>query len=124
MAKLLLVEDHTFNQDMLARRLELRDHEVIKANDGHMAIIQAREQLPHVILMDIHLPIMNGLDASRAIKSCSKTRHIPIVAVTAHTFEEFRLRALEVGCDAFETKPIDMQRLMTTINRLLDTQVK
>jgi CheY-like chemotaxis protein len=117
--KVLLVEDNELNRDMLSRRLIRRGFNVVTAVDGESAIQISRESSPDLILMDMGLPGMNGWDATRAIKGNPATCAIPVVALTAHALNADRERAFAAGCDAFETKPIDLDRLLNTIRSLL-----
>jgi len=119
MPKLLLVEDNDLNRDMLSRRLTRRGFELVSAADGKQAIEKASSEAPDLILMDMGLPIIDGWEATRVIKENSDTRHIPIIALTAHAMEEDRSRAAAVGCDEFDTKPIDLDRLIDKIESLL-----
>ena len=119
MAKILLVEDNEMNRDMLSRRLQRRGYEVFVAEDGEEGVAAARTQHPDIILMDMSLPVLNGWDATRKLKSEKATARIPVIALTAHALSGERERALESGCSAFETKPVDLQNLLTTIDRLL-----
>jgi CheY-like chemotaxis protein len=119
MARLLLVEDNEMNSDMLSRRLTRRGHQVILAVDGEDGVAAARRELPDLILMDMSLPVMNGWDATRALKADPATRTIPVIALTAHAMSGDHARALEVGCDDFDTKPIELGRLLQKIEKLL-----
>lgn len=119
--KLLLVEDHLMNREMLTRRLRKLGYEVVTAIDGEQAIQVAQIELPNVILMDMSLPLMDGWEATRHIKSGATTAHIPIIALTAYVHEFDRERALEAGCDEYETKPVDMKRLIEKIERYSTT---
>lgn len=116
----LLVEDNELNRDMLSRRLVRRGFTVLTAIDGETAIQFSREVMPDLILMDMGLPGMNGWDATRAIKRTPATSAIPIIALTAHALTADRDRALAAGCDAFETKPVELERLLNTIRLLLE----
>ena len=118
---ILLVEDNELNRDMLSRRLKRRGFEVITAVDGELAAQITGDVLPDVILMDMGLPGMNGWDATRMIKSDSRTKHIPVVALTAHAMNLDREQALDAGCDAYETKPVEIDRLLETIRRVIDS---
>jgi CheY-like chemotaxis protein len=120
--RLLLVEDNELNRDMLTRRLQRRGFQVITALDGEGAIRAAREEKPDLILMDMGLPGVNGWDATRKIKENPETRHIPVVALTAHAMHGDRDQARQAGCDAFETKPVELERLLNTIRSLLPLQ--
>jgi CheY-like chemotaxis protein len=117
--RLLLVEDNELNRDMLGRRLARRGFQVITALDGQSAFCEAKASRPDLILMDMGLPGMNGWDATRKIKADPETCMIPVVALTAHALNSDREQALTAGCDAFETKPVELERLLTTIQELL-----
>lgn len=112
MAKVLVVEDNPVNRDVLGRRLERRGFIVRFAEDGPSGILAAHSEAPDIILMDIGLGEMDGCEATRRIKSNPETSHIPIVALTASAFETDRRRALEAGCCDFDTKPVDLKRLL------------
>jgi CheY-like chemotaxis protein len=118
--KVLLVEDNELNRDMLSRRLERRGFDVTTAVDGEVAVRIAKTLLPDVILMDMGLPGMNGWDATRMLKSDEPTRHIPVIALTAHALSLDRDQALAAGCDAFETKPVEIERLLEAIRKLVE----
>ena len=120
MAKLLLVEDNEMNRDMLSRRLTKKGHEVVIAVDGVEGVAMARAERPDLILMDMSLPVMHGWDATRALKQDPDTQAIPVVALTAHAMSGDREKALEAGCDEFETKPVELPRLLEKIERLLN----
>lgn len=119
MAKILLVEDNEMNRDMLMRRLERRGFEVVYAVDGAEGVDMAVSQQPDVILMDINLPIFDGWEATRRIKQNDATRHIPVIALTAHAMSSDRDKALAAGCDDFDTKPVDFVRLMEKLDAQL-----
>jgi len=119
MAKILLVEDQEMNRDMISRRLIKRGYEIVMAEDGAEGVDKARSESPDLILMDISLPVMNGYEATRAIKADEATRAIPIVALTAHAMSTDREKALEAGCDGYETKPVELPKLLATIEKLL-----
>lgn len=119
MPKILLVEDNEMNRDMLSRRLTRRGYEVLVACDGVEGVEAARIHLPDLILMDLSLPEMDGWTATRILKSDSRTRHIPVIALTAHAMEGDRQKALSAGCNAFDTKPVEIARLIEIMNRLL-----
>lgn len=121
MPKVLVVEDHEPNRTMLARRLTRRGFAVCTAVDGADAVASAKSEQPDIILMDMSLPVMHGWDASRELKDDSETRGIPIIALTAHALEGDHERALEAGCDDFDTKPYDLPRLLGKIEELLRT---
>ena len=117
--KILLVEDNEMNRDMLSRRLIKRGFEVVMAEDGQRAIDMAGSEMPDLILMDISLPVVNGWDATRSIRANSSTATIPIIALTANANETDRTEALAVGCNDYDTKPVDVGRLLEKINALL-----
>jgi CheY-like chemotaxis protein len=117
--RILLVEDNELNRDMLSRRLTLRGFDVSIAVDGLQAVSKAPQEMPDLILMDISLPEMDGWDATRRIKADPATRSIPVIALTAHAMAGDRERSLEVGCDDFDTKPVELERLLGKINTLL-----
>jgi CheY-like chemotaxis protein len=119
MARILLVEDNEMNRDMLSRRLVRRGHQVTTATDGPAGIASANESRPDLILMDISLPGMDGWEATKALRSQPQTASIPIIALTAHAMETDRARSLEVGCNDFDTKPVDIARLLVKIEALL-----
>jgi CheY-like chemotaxis protein len=120
MSKILLVEDNEMNRDMLARRLQRRGYEVVVATDGQQAVDMSRTESPEIILMDLSLPVMDGWEATRQIKSHQPTSEIPVIALTAHALETDRTRALDTGCDAFETKPVDITSLLATMAQFMD----
>ena len=119
MAKILLVEDNEMNRDMLSRRLERRGYEVVIAVDGAEGVDKAGTEAPALILMDMSLPVVDGWDATRRIKAAPATRAIPIIALTAHAISGDREKAVEAGCDDFDTKPVDLARLLGKIEALL-----
>ncbi len=120
MPKILLVEDNEMNRDMLSRRLQRKGHEVVMAVDGQEAVEMAQSQTPDLILMDISLPVMDGLEATKRIKTAPETRSIPIIGLTAHAMAGDREKSLEAGCDDYDTKPIDFQRLLGKTQALLN----
>src|SRR5256885_14660494 len=120
MKKILLIEDNELNRDMLSRRLRKRGYEVVTAVDGETGIAMAQADAPALILMDVTLPGVDGLEATRRLKAAPQTRHIPIVAVTAHTMASDRDNALAVWSDDFDTKPITLPRLVGKIESLLN----
>ena len=122
MSKILLVEDNEMNRDMLTRRLERKGFEVVIAIDGKAGIDMASSSNPDIILMDLSLPVIDGWEATRQIKADSITQAIPIIALTAHAMDGDEKKALAAGCDDYDTKPIDLQRLLQKINNLLGTQ--
>ena len=117
--KILLVEDNEMNRDMLSRRLVLRGHEVVIAEDGGVALEMALREFPDLILMDMGLPVMDGWEATRRLKADARTASIPVIALTAHAMADDRMRALEAGCDDFDTKPIDLDRLLGKVGALV-----
>ena len=117
--KILLVEDNDLNRDMLSRRLQRRGYEVLLAVDGQQAVDIALSELPSLILMDISLPILDGYEATRRIKSEPQTQGIPILALTAHAMAGDREKSLEAGCDDYDTKPVEFGRLVGKIQKLL-----
>ncbi len=119
MTRILLVEDNELNRDMLARRLKRRGFDVITAPDGEAALTMIRQHMPDIILMDMSLPKMDGWTATKHIKQNPQTAHIPVLALTAHAMIGDRERALESGCDEYETKPVDFQRLLQKIDILV-----
>ena len=119
MSKLLLVEDNEMNRDMLVRRLVRKGFDVVVAVDGQQAIDLARAEQPALILMDLSLPVLDGWEATRRIKADDTTAHIPIIALTAHAISTDRERALECGCNDFDTKPVELPRLLDKIKALL-----
>jgi two-component system, cell cycle response regulator DivK len=119
MPKLLLVEDNEMNRDMLSRRLMRKGYEVLIAVDGSEGIAQARTARPDLILMDMSLPVLDGWEATRRLKADDATKAIPIIALTAHAMSGDRERAFEVGCDDYDTKPIELSRLLEKIEALL-----
>lgn len=119
MTRILLVEDNPENRDMLSRRLIRRGFLVEFAEDGAEAVRKAREISPALILMDLSLPIMDGWEATRQIKGDPATRSIPVIALTAHAMASDREKALQSGCDDYDTKPVDLQRLLDKIQALL-----
>ena len=119
MAKILLVEDNEMNRDMLSRRLERRGFQVAIATDGAQGITMATSEKPDLILMDMSLPIIDGWEATRRLKASPDTRHIPIIAITSHAMADDRRQALEAGCNDYDTKPVELERLLGKIAALL-----
>jgi two-component system cell cycle response regulator DivK len=119
MTKILVVEDDISNREMLTRRLEWEGYQVVTAENGAQAIVRAIEERPDLILMDMGLPVINGWNASHRIKSTSSTHTIPIIALTAFALSSDREKCLNVGCDDYETKPVDFARLTTKMRALL-----
>lgn len=120
MVKILLVEDNETNRDMLSRRLIRRGFEVVMACDGAQGVAMAQTETPSLILMDMSLPVLDGWTATRQIKGSTDTHVIPIIALTAHAMSGDREKALEAGCDEYETKPVEFQRLLGKIESLLN----
>jgi len=118
MAKVLLVEDNEMNRDMLSRRLARRGFEVVSAVDGQQGVDLARSEKPDIILMDMSLPVVDGWEATRRVKSDNDTRNVPVIGLTAHAMSGDREKALEAGCDDYDTKPVDFDRLIGKIERL------
>jgi two-component system, cell cycle response regulator DivK len=119
MQTILLVEDNEMNRDMLSRRLERRGYRVLVAVDGQQGVEDAATALPDLVLMDMSLPLLDGWEASRLLKDAPATRHIPIIALTAHAMSGDREKALVAGCDDYDTKPIELTRLLGKIEALL-----
>jgi two-component system, cell cycle response regulator DivK len=119
MAKILLVEDNQMNWDMLSRRLRRLGHLVVIATDGQAGVDAALTEAPDLILMDMSLPVIDGWEATRRLKANRASADIPIVALTAHAMSSDKQRAMQAGCDEFETKPIDLMRLVAKIDGLL-----
>ena len=119
MAKILLVEDNEMNRDMLSRRLLRSGFEVIMAEDGERGVAVAMSDKPDLILMDMSLPVLDGWEATRRIKATPELSKIPIIALTAHAMATDRDKALEAGCDDYDTKPIELQRLLGKVKTLL-----
>jgi two-component system cell cycle response regulator DivK len=119
MPRILIVEDNEMNRDMLSRRLERRGYQVITAIDGNHGIAAAQAESPDLILMDMSLPEVDGWEAARRLKSDGATRHIPVIALTAHAMSSDRQKALEAGCDEYETKPVEFPRLLAKIQAML-----
>ena len=119
MTRILIVEDNDLNRDMLSRRLVRRGFQVVAAADGAAGVEAAIRERPDLVLMDMSLPVVDGWQATRMIKADPATSAIPVMALTAHALKEDRERALEAGCDEFETKPVDLERLLGKIESLL-----
>lgn len=119
MTKILLVEDSEMSRDMLARRLARRGYEVVMAMDGEQGVTMAQTEAPDLILMDMNLPVLDGSEATRQLRAAPATRPIPIIALTAHAMSGDREKALEAGCDDYDTKPIELERLLGKIEVLL-----
>jgi CheY-like chemotaxis protein len=119
MPKILLVEDNEMNRDMLSRRLQRRGYQVVLAVDGQSGVEMAQTQAPDLVLMDMSLQVLDGWEATRRLKDAAPTRHIPIIALTAHAMSGDRDKALEAGCDDYDTKPVELPRLLGKIEALL-----
>jgi CheY-like chemotaxis protein len=119
MAKILLVEDNEMNRDMLSRRLERKGHQITIAVDGQQALDMATAEKPDLILMDMSLPVISGWEATQKLKANDATRCIPVIALTAHAMAEDEKRARESGCDDYDTKPVELTRLLGKIEALL-----
>ena len=119
MAKILLVEDNEMNRDMLSRRLTKRGYEVVIAVDGAEGVAKARSERPDLILMDMSLPVLHGWDATRELRKDPETQSIPVIALTAHAMSGDREKALEAGCNDFDTKPFELPRLLEKMEKLL-----
>jgi two-component system, cell cycle response regulator DivK len=123
MAKILLVEDNEMNRDMLARRLERRGYTIVIAVDGGEGVARARDDGPDLILMDMSLPVIDGWEATRQLKADEATQAIPVIALTAHAMSGDKEKALAAGCDDYDTKPIELPRLLEKIETLLARKV-
>ncbi len=119
MTRILLVEDNEMNRDMLSRRLKRKGYEVIMAVDGAEGVAKAEVELPDLILMDMSLPILDGWEATRRLKANDKTKHIPIIAQTAHAMAGDREKCFEAGCNDYATKPVELKSLLVKIEQLL-----
>ena len=119
MLRILLVEDNEMNRDMLSRRLARRGFEVSIAVDGAEGVVRCEQELPDLVIMDIGLPVMDGWEATRRIKAAPATRHIPVIALTAHAMIGEEEKAQLAGCDDFETKPVELLRLLAKMSVLL-----
>ena len=122
MVRILLVEDNEMNRDMLSRRLVRKGYEVIIAVDGSEGVAKAQTEAPALILMDMSLPVMDGWEATKVLKAFPATQNIPIIALTAHAMAGDRERTLAAGCDDYDTKPIELPRLLAKIEALLPNQ--
>jgi two-component system, cell cycle response regulator DivK len=121
MPRLLYIEDNEMNRDMLSRRLQRRGFEVLIASDGEQGVGMAAAEKPDLILMDMSLPVLDGWQATRRLKAASDTAGIPIIGLTAHAMATDRDKCLEAGCDDYDTKPVELGRLLGKIERLLST---
>ncbi len=122
MAKIVLVEDNEDNRDMLSRRLTRKGFEVLIAVNGEEAVDLVQKEQPALVLMDISLPVMDGFEATRRLKSLDATKNIPIVALTAHAMSGDREKAIDAGCDDYDVKPVELTRLLAKIENLLKTR--
>lgn len=120
MTTILIIEDNKTNADVLSRRLNVRGYKTAIAENGRIGVDLALSLIPDIILMDIGMPVLDGIEATREIRANPITQRIPIIAVTASVFESDRTAALDAGCDAFETKPVDLDVLIGTMKALLD----
>lgn len=121
MAKVLLVEDNEMNRDMLSRRLERRGYHMLIAVDGQQGVELARKEKPDLILMDMSLPVLDGWEATRQLKADADTKSIPIIALTAHAMAADEQKARDAGCDDFDTKPIELTRLLEKMRRFVSS---
>ena len=121
MTKVLLVEDNEMNRDMLSRRLIRRGFQVVFAMDGQQGVDLARSERPDIILMDMSLPVIDGWEATRRVKADDATRSVPVIGLTAHAMAGDREKAIEAGCDDYDTKPVELDGLIGKIERLLGT---
>lgn len=120
MLKILLVEDNEMNRDMLSRRLTRKGFEVVIADNGETGVLTAQTELPDLIVMDMSLPILDGWEATKRLKQITATRNIPIIGCSAHAMVGDREKGIEAGCDDYDTKPIEFERLLEKIERLLE----
>ncbi|MFC4307200.1 response regulator [Cohnella boryungensis] len=120
MRTILLVEDNELNRDMLTRRLERKGYRMLTAEDGQRGIELAAEARPDLILMDMSLPVLDGWEATRALKRSPDTKDIPVIALTAHAMSSDERKAYDAGCDDFDTKPVELPRLLGKIEAALD----
>ncbi|HLN36222.1 MAG TPA: response regulator [Xanthobacteraceae bacterium] len=121
MPKVLLVEDNEMNRDMLSRRLVRRGYEVVFAVDGQQGVDLAKSARPDIILMDMSLPVIDGWEATRRVKADDATKSVPVIGLTAHAMSGDREKAMEAGCDDYDTKPVELDRLIGKMERLLGT---
>jgi two-component system cell cycle response regulator DivK len=120
MSRILIIEDNELNRDMLSRRLQHRGYDVLLAVDGADGVDVARASMPDLVLMDMSLPVVDGWEATRRMKADGTLRHIPVIALTAHAMSNDREKALDAGCDDYDTKPIELARLLSKIEALLE----
>ena len=119
MPKILLVEDNEMNRDMLSRRLQRKGYQVVLALDGQSGVEMTQAEAPDLVLMDMSLPVLDGWEATRRLKADAATQHIPVIALTAHAMSSDREKALEAGCNDYDTKPVELPRLLAKIEALL-----
>jgi CheY-like chemotaxis protein len=119
MPRILLVEDNEMNRDMLSRRLQRKGYQVVLALDGQSGVEMTQTHAPDLVLMDMSLPVLDGWEATRRLKADAATRHIPVIALTAHAMSGDREKALKAGCDDYDTKPVELPRLLAKIEALL-----
>ncbi|KQO12448.1 response regulator [Paenibacillus sp. Leaf72] len=122
MNTVLLIEDNEMNRDMLSRRLERKGYRIITAEDGRQGVDLAEEVLPDLILMDLSLPVLDGWEATRMLKSSALTKHIPVIALTAHAMTNDEDKAYQAGCDDFDTKPVVLERLLEKMKAALEKE--
>ena len=122
MSKILLVEDNEMNRDMLSRRLMRKGYQVVMAFDGEQGVAMAQSETPDIILMDLSLPVMDGWEATRQLKAQESTRAIPVIALTAHAMAGDKEKAIEAGCDDYDSKPIEFPRLLGKIEAFLNRE--
>jgi CheY-like chemotaxis protein len=122
MPKLLLVEDNEMNRDMLSRRLTRRGYDVVIAVDGAQGVEMAGSEMPDLVLMDFSLPVIDGWEATRKIKAAQNTKHLRVIGLTAHAMAGDREKAIQAGCDDYDTKPIELERLIQKIEGLLKSR--
>jgi two-component system cell cycle response regulator DivK len=120
MTRILIVEDNEMNRDMLSRRLERKGYSITMAVDGGAGVEKATAEIPDLILMDMSLPVLDGWEATRRVKANPQTKHIPVIALTAHAMTGDRDKTIEAGCDDYDTKPIDLARLLSKIETQLE----
>ena len=124
MARILLVEDNEMNRDMLSRRLQRKGYEVVIATDGEAGVTMAASERPDLVLMDMSLPLLDGWEATGKLKGMQETAAIPVIALTSHAMAGEREKAMGAGCDDYDTKPVDFERLLLKIEALLKKQEK
>ncbi len=120
MVKLLIVEDNEVERELLSRRFRRKGFEVLTAEDGQVGVQMASTERPNLILMDLSMPVLDGWEATRQIKASDETSHIPVIALTAHAMKGDRAKAIDAGCDDYDTKPINLARLLSKMGLLLE----